>query len=123
MDTKMVIVWRKDLNVRKGKCMADAAHAGIAWIISRLQESNNKPKFSNQEEEWMYGGMTKITLQVENEQELIDIFQKAKSAGLLAFLIKDAGKTEFGEPTNCCIGIGPNLSSEIDKITSNLKLY
>jgi len=35
--TKQVIVMRKDLNMRKGKMIAQGAHASMAFLTSRTQ--------------------------------------------------------------------------------------
>lgn len=73
---------------------------------------------------WMKSGSTKITLIVNSEKELIDIYNKAKKVGLNASIITDSGRTEFkGIKTKTAVGIGPNNSKDIDKITGNLRLY
>ena len=61
---------------------------------------------------------------VKSEEELLSIFEEAKSAGLESNIITDAGRTEFdGEPTKTAVSIGPNDAKAIDKITGDLKLY
>lgn len=124
-DVKMILVWRKDLQVRKGKYGAQMAHCAQAWLLDRIKEYNPDPLyFSKEEKEWMNGNHKKVCLQVENEQELMEIYSQAKKAKLTVHLIVDAGLTEFGGiPTKTCIAIGPNRSNDIDKITSSLKLY
>jgi PTH2 family peptidyl-tRNA hydrolase len=65
-----------------------------------------------------------VTLQVDSEEELLDVFQRAETAGLVVHLITDAGLTEFGgEPTRTCLAIGPDYDSEIDAVTGDLRLY
>lgn len=126
-DVKQVLVWRKDIVCRKGKVMAQISHASIAFLTRRLQD-NGKDEFlcklSKAEQEWLNNSFKKITLQVENEQELLDIYQKAQSAGLIVEIIRDSGHTEFhGVPTLTCLAIGPDESNKIDPITGHLKLY
>jgi peptidyl-tRNA hydrolase len=41
---------------------------------------------------------------------------------ILAALIRDAGITEFKEPTITCAAFGPWWSDELDDITGHLKL-
>ncbi|MBK7398941.1 MAG: peptidyl-tRNA hydrolase [Myxococcales bacterium] len=58
------------------------------------------------------------------EAELVEVFTRARAAGLPAHLIRDAGRTEFGGvPTLTCCAIGPADAAAIDAITGNLTLY
>lgn len=122
---KQVIVIRRDLKMRRGKEIAQGSHASMIWLVNRLHNVDfKKAKFSDEEIEWMTGKFTKVCLQVDSEQELLDLLNKAKEARLTACLVTDSGATEFnGVPTNTCIAIGPNRADEIDKITGHLKLY
>ena len=87
-----------------------------------------KELFSKEELEWMVEvpgekSFAKIVVQVENEEELVAIYEKAKIAGLESHLITDSGATEFhGVPTKTAVGIGPDYSEKTDLITGNLKL-
>ena len=118
MNVKQVIVIRKDLKMRRGKEISQGSHASLAWLSHRLRESNNNPKFSEAEQEWLTSAFAKVTLQVESEEDLRQVFQQAKEAGLEAHLIIDSGRTEFdGIPTATAVGIGPDEVSKIDKVT------
>lgn len=73
--------------------------------------------------DWIEGIFTKICVSVDSEEELLEIYNKAKDSGLMCSLIQDVGLTEFGGvPTYTCCAIGPNWDTEIDPITSHLKL-
>lgn len=117
---KQVIVIRKDLKMRRGKEIAQGSHASIAFLLDGYQTMSAKllTDFS----EWTRTGQTKICVSVNSEKELLDVFQQAKNAKLEAHIIRDAGHTEFKEPTLTAVAIGPALSSEIDKITGDLPL-
>ena len=131
MQTKQVIVVRKDLNMRRGKEIAQGAHASLAVFFNMMEMVEKGKKYecsfthtSQAMHEWMTNGFTKITVTVDNEQALLDVYNKAKAAGLPCSLIRDAGKTEFGGvPTLTTVAIGPAEASQIDKITGDLKLY
>ena len=131
METKQVIVIRKDLNMRRGKEIAQGAHASMAVFFNMMEMQKNGRKYecsfthsSEAMHEWMTKGFTKITVKVDSEAELLETYNKAKAAGLPCSLIRDAGKTEFnGTPTLTAVAIGPAGSTEIDKITGDLKLY
>lgn len=128
MTTKQVIVMRKDLNMRKGKMCAQAAHASMAFITRGLRDRSGvgdgytfHPTAA--EQEWLDDSFTKICVSVDSEEELFDIATAAGVAGLLVHVITDNGATEFnGVPTNTCIAIGPDLAERIDPITSHLRL-
>ncbi|NSL89227.1 aminoacyl-tRNA hydrolase [Chitinophaga sp. Mgbs1] len=124
---KQVIIMRKDLNMRKGKMIAQGAHASIAFLTRHAAVNGNQLQTTlrNPEEvsEWMTKGFTKICLSVDSEEELDRVYKQALEDGLNATLITDSGLTEFGGvPTKTCCAIGPNLNTEIDKITKDLKL-
>lgn len=120
-EVKQVIVIRKDLKMNAGKLAAQASHASISFLVDRFLK---KDKLTEAETIWVEEKFIKICLRVNSEEELLQIYQSAKSQNLECVLITDAGRTEFhGVPTKTCIAIGPDFSEKIDKITNNLKLY
>lgn len=141
MNVKQVLVVRKDLKMRRGKEIAQAAHGSLGIFFNRMKivrDGNwftrllfwRKPTYTctfqitEVEHLWVAGIFTKVALCVDSEQELLAVAQKAKEAGLPTCLITDSGKTEFnGVPTNTVVAIGPAAATEIDKVTGNLKLY
>ena len=128
---KQVIVMRKDLGMNRGKIAAQAAHACMKIFFDRVIITNNKENgsadvtinFSPEMEAWRRGAFTKACLRVDSEEELLEIYNKAKKENLPVALITDSGQTTFYNiPTNTCIAIGPAKSEEIDKITGHLRL-
>ena len=126
-EAKQVIVMRKDLNMRRGKQIAQGAHASMKAILDwGINESEglliDLPPDSPLEN-WINGRFTKVCVSVDSESELDEIYNKAKEAGLICSMIVDAGLTEFnGVPTKTCCAIGPEWPEDIDKITGHLKL-
>lgn len=120
---KQVIVMRTDTAppMRRGKQIAQGAHASIAFLTKNITQSN-KLNLTTPQMEWIANGFTKICVRVDSEEELHRIYNEAKAASLEAHIVKDSGKTEFKEPTYTCLAIGPDYSSKIDKITGQLKL-
>ncbi len=128
---KQVIVMRTDLNMRKGKMAAQAAHASMAVLldqmtveceelyeIHKMVVANDSPLYA-----WLNGPFKKICVGIDSEAELLELYEKAKAAGLPTALITDSGLTEFnGVKTHTCIAIGPETPDKIDPFTSNLKL-
>lgn len=132
MNVKQVIIIRKDLKMRRGKECSQTAHASMAFMSNILRESiknQSVPVINYVISEWVNGIFTKIVLQAENEETLLEIDKVAKEAGILSNLITDCGLTEFGGvPTITALALGPDESEKIDLITGNngkfsLKLY
>lgn len=132
-DVKQVLVVRRDLGMRRGKEIAQGAHASMAWLTRRLQKVPDftpddgavlEGTFSLAECAWMRGTFTKVVCQVPDEAALRDLHDAARRAGLESYLITDAGKTEFGGvPTATAVGVGPDWSEKVDAVTRELKLY
>lgn len=123
MTTKQVIVIRKDLNMRKGKMVAQGAHASLAVLLDLIRDANWKESnLPGPAIQWLRERFTKIVVYVNSEHELLEVYSKAQRAGIPSALIKDAGLTEFKEPTFTAVGIGPDDSEKIDPITGELTL-
>lgn len=126
-EPKQVIVIRKDLNMRKGKLVAQSCHASMGAILNYAGPAYEGEIKINVERpavnQWLSGRFKKITVSVNSEEELLEIHQKALDAGVNVKLIKDAGLTEFnGVPTLTCLAIGPDYPSNIDHLTGHLPL-
>jgi PTH2 family peptidyl-tRNA hydrolase len=112
---QQVIVMRKDLNMRKGKMIAQACHASVKSIL----ENQNDDRVKN----WIENNYTKICVSVNSEEELLSVYEKAKSSNMICTLVEDLGFTEFnGIPTLTCCSIGPATKDELQTITGDLKL-
>lgn len=149
MNTKQVIVFRKDLlkgpnAIRKGKFGAQVAHASLGALLTcfsvhkeeliRFGTINVEPGQIQYEynltfdkdsvlDDWLNGKFTKIVVSVDSDEELIALNKALDETYIPHALITDAGLTEFhGVPTNTCLGIGPYAAEEIDKFTGNLPL-
>lgn len=135
---KQVIVMRTDLNMRKGKMIAQGSHASIAWLTEHGASITQHPynefnpdddawqlrkDLTHAQRAWIQGQFTKICVRVDSEEALHAIVAKAQEAKLTVSLIQDAGLTEFGGvPTYTCCAIGPHWEEDIDPITQDLKL-
>ena len=117
---KQVIVMRKDLKnykgkpVNEGKLIAQGAHASLAIFTHLMKRKENnifELEMNDDMIEWVEGIFTKVCLGVDSEEELIELFNKAKEKDLPTCLITDNGLTEFkGIYTNTCISIEFNKS-------------
>ena len=128
--TKQVIVIRRDLRMRRGKEIAQGAHASMAWLRQRLTPQlrlagvADRVTFSEAERVWLEGSLRKVTVKVGSEAELLAVYDKALEAGVLVHLITDRGLTEFGgTPTRTCLAVGPDYDDRVDPVTGDLELY
>lgn len=142
---KQVIIIRTDLNMRKGKMIAQGAHASMKVFFDRLSPCELFDKllfpngkfnglyikidaftcddFTDEMYQWMKGSFKKIVVGINSLEELLYLQKKAEEARIPNALIKDNGLTEFnGKPTITCLAIGPAKSEDIDLITGKLKL-
>jgi PTH2 family peptidyl-tRNA hydrolase len=112
---KQIIVMRKDLNMRKGKMVAQGAHASLKATLENLHHPHVT--------KWLSGPFTKVCVSVDSESELFEVLAKAQRAGLITTIIKDAGRTEFnGVETYTCGAVGPATDEELFEVTGHLKL-
>ncbi len=116
MEYKLVIVVREDLKISPGKMAAQVGHAAVSCAL-KAKESDGK-LFKR----WMDEGQRKVVLKIADLSGLDMLEGKAKSAGLITSRIIDAGLTEIPPGTATCLGIGPSVEGEVDRITGHLKL-
>lgn len=123
---KQVIVMRKDLGMRKGKMIAQGAHAAMAVLLDGAKASETELVIALDAAayQWLVTGrFTKVCVGVDSEAALDDVIARARAAKLPCALITDAGKTEFhGVPTKTCCAVGPAWADEVDAITGALPL-
>jgi len=142
MCIKQVIIIRKDLQMRKGKMIAQGAHASMKCLLDIAYKTKfirvEHPRYKNRTidysgdflsiplndvDEWLENKFTKIVVYVNSKDELLTLYNKATEAQLICSLILDSGLTEFhNESTYTAVAIGPASSKEINKITGDLKL-
>ncbi len=110
--SKQALVLEEELEMSTGKMIAQACHASI---------NAYKRASPSQQEDWESEGAKKVVLEA-GENSLEELFEQAKSRGLPAYLVQDAGLTEVEPGTTTALGIGPAEETEIDNITGELVL-
>ena len=126
---KQVIVMRKDLNMRKGKMIAQGAHASMKVLLD-ARTAPTAPgdtaltiTLTPAMAQWLGGRFTKVCVSVDSEAALDEVCRRAAEAGVPHAVIVDSGKTEFhGVPTKTCAAVGPAWAEEVDAITGALGL-
>lgn len=127
---KQVLVIRRDLKMRRGKEIAQGAHAAQDWLASLVCDAIDPVTRTATLQldpvafVWLTTSCRKITLQAQSEEELVALHRSALARGLRSHLIQDSGRTEFGGvPTLTALAIGPDLAQRIDEVTGQLALY
>jgi peptidyl-tRNA hydrolase, PTH2 family len=125
---KQVIVIRRDLRMRRGKEIAQGAHASMAFLAQRVARMLAAPadgsdataglEFWDEARFWLLGHFTKVVLQAPDLETLRRVEAAALERGLEVNVITDRGLTEFGgTPTVTALAIGPNQADAIDAVT------
>jgi peptidyl-tRNA hydrolase, PTH2 family len=129
-NVKQVIVIRRDLHMRRGKEIAQGAHASSAWLAALVAAAVDPVTgtatvhIDPAARVWLTSSFRKVTLQVQTEDELVALHEAALERGLHSHLIRDSGRTEFGGvPTITALAIGPADVATIDEVTGGLTLY
>lgn len=124
---KQVICIRRDLNMIRGKEIAQGSHASngpLCDLILKSVNTNSPVCLTDFEHAWMVGSQAIVCLAVNSEEELHQIAKKAKECNLRHSLILDEGRTQFeGIHTYTALSIGPDLVEKINPITGHLKLH
>ena len=113
---KQCIVLRTDLGMSVGKLISQACHAAVD--SSELAKRLNHRAWRA----WSDEGAKKVVLQVDSLEELEGLAEKADDLDIANVLIRDRGLTEVPPGTITALGVGPDRSERIDKVTGNLKL-
>lgn len=116
---KQVLVYRRDLKMRKGKVAAQCGHATWIPFLDRKLPRDEIARMGLDEGDWLVVPLTpemaawiydqafgKIVLTVETEEDLLRVYSLALEAGIPAALVTDAGRTEFKETCPACGGTG-----------------
>ena len=125
MEFKQVIVLRKDLNMRKGKMVAQGCHASNGSLLMNAVINHEQLiiPMTPALYAWLSGNYKKVCLGADSEDHLLSLYSRAKECNLPCVLIQDSGLTEFkGVPTYTSIAIGPEDDVKIDKIIGGLSL-
>ena len=125
MEVKQVIVVRKDLGMRRGKCASQCAHAAMKFLADQYKpgDASLVAHLTPPQIAWLTGAFAKVVVYVESEQEMLDLVEQGKRAAIDVRTIIDEGRTEFhGVPTLTCVAFGPDDVSKLDHVTGHLKL-
>jgi len=120
-EMKQVIVIRADLDLSGGKAVAQGGHAVMGAYFDSMARWG--PIGPDMVEAWEDGGKAKVCLAIHSEEELLALAEECEKKNMGHYLVRDAGRTEVEPLTPTALGIGPDFSRHIDKITGHLGLY
>ena len=112
----MVLILRGELRLTAGKAAVQAAHAAV--MLVRLAEQRDPRTL----DAWLREGQKKIALVVPTLAELETIEREARASKILTVWVEDAGLTEVAPGTRTCLGLGPDRTTELDRMTGRLPL-
>lgn len=111
-----LVIRAGDLKLSKGKTASQAAHAAVMCFKKTLESD---PSLASK---WLNVGQPKIVLKVDSLEELENLRESAKKAGVITALVLDAGRTQISPGTATCLGLGPDYDEKIDALVKELKL-
>ncbi|TLS24565.1 hypothetical protein PpBr36_08039 [Pyricularia pennisetigena] len=121
-ECKLVLVVRTDLGMTKGKIAAQCSHATLACYKVLTRAALKSDAAARLLRRWERMGQAKIAVQVKSQEELEELQGVARSLGVTAEAIHDAGRTQIAAGSMTVLGVGPAPKSLVDQITGKLKL-
>ncbi|XP_037041717.1 peptidyl-tRNA hydrolase 2, mitochondrial [Bradysia coprophila] len=115
----MYLIVRTDLKMGKGKIASQCSHAAVLCKASGFQASQRRN--GSLLKNWMLCGQPKIVLKVDNLEELEKLGKQAEELGIVAEVVRDAGRTQIPEATVTVLGLGPE-GKELESLVKHLKL-
>ena len=116
----MVFLVRLDLKMGAGKIAAQVAHAAIG-LYDDIMNGDDEYHIEALNY-WNTFGAKKIVLKCDNYETMKQVAIQAKQSQLPFILISDAGHTQIPAGSVTVLGIGPDSSEKINKLTGNFKL-
>jgi len=114
---KQCVVLRIDLGMSTGKLISQACHAAVesSELAKKLKHKAWRA--------WRDEGAKKVVLQADSFEDLEELADKAEGLDIVNVLIQDRGLTEVPPGTLTTLGLGPDNSEKMDKVTGPLKLW
>ena len=113
---KMVLCVNTGLGMGKGKIAAQCGHATLGAYKIATNQCPSALRI------WDRLGQAKIALKIDDEVSMKELYNRAKAAGLVAYIVMDAGRTQIAAGSQTVLAIGPAPYAAVDEITGHLKL-
>ena len=116
-ELRMVLAFRGDLDeMTRGKSEVQAAHAAFS---AGVRLAVDRPLLVN---EYLASGQPKICVEVEDEEHLAKVVERARKRGVHVETVKDQGRTVFAGPTQTCAIMGPMTKTDSNAITRGTRM-
>jgi len=112
---KMVLCVRRDLGMSTGKIAAQCGHATLGLYKTMVE---GHPRLLG---EWEDSHCPKIALRLDDEQQMMELEQRAAGLGLPTHIVMDAGKTQIARGSRTVLAIAGKKAA-VDSVTGHLKL-
>jgi len=116
MKYKMVICYRKDLKLGKGKLAVQIAHGAVNCAL--LARKKQLRLFKS----WYSEGQRKVVVKVEGKEDLFKLKEQARAMGIISSVVVDAGLTQIPPGTPTCVALGPDEEEKLDELTGDYPL-
>jgi len=113
---KMVLVVNMELGMGKGKIAAQCGHATLGAYKKARRCAKTAVTW------WERTGQAKIATKGKDLAFMLDVQEKARSKGLVTYLVADAGHTQIAPGSKTVLCIGPAPVSAFTGITDECKL-
>lgn len=113
VECKVVLCVNQSLNMSKGKTAAQTGHASVGAFVEALRDPSTKAWALA----WNFRGAAKITLKIDDTEQMAKVAAAAEAAGLPTYTVEDAGRTEIPAGSLTVLAIGPAPKHLIDAIT------
>jgi len=115
-DYKMVLVVRGELRLTPGKAAVQVAHAAVMLALEGARKRT--PAFQH----WWDQGQKKIAVVAQTLDQMEQLAERGRRAGVPCAWVTDAGFTEVPPGTRTCLGVGPAPAAKVDPLTGDLPL-
>ncbi|KAI6236842.1 Cytochrome c oxidase assembly protein COX16-like protein, mitochondrial [Aphelenchoides besseyi] len=114
---KMIFVANMGLKMGAGKLAAQVGHATLGVYRTAKKSKEGQAGLKN----WERLGETKVVVKGQTAEHLGELYNQAKSLGVHAYLVHDAGFTQIPSGSRTVLGLFGPLEL-VDQVTGTLKL-
>ena len=103
--------------MKPGKAAAQCCHAVLGCYRRAQRRAPAALRW------WAATGQAKVCVKVPAEAELLELRARLAAAGVVSYLVEDAGRTQGAPGSRTVRAVGPAPVRVLDPLTRHLKLY